>query len=120
MSDSMRPKHDDPEWDEPEEIARIPEFLEIMAKSVQIHKKKNADYASADDPFSNFKFSSMLMESFHQPIDKAFVSLIATKLARIAELSGNGKIPNNESLDDSFLDLVTYCGLWAAYRKRYK
>jgi len=96
---------------------RIPEFIEILDASKAIHLKKNADYANANNPFSNFERSATLIEWFTSPIDKSFIALIATKLARIAELS-DGRSPNNESLDDSFLDLVTYCGLWAAYSKR--
>lgn|SRR5574339_41070 len=99
-------------------MSRIPEFIEILEKSLQIHLKKNEDYASAGNPFSNFEFSAKIVKEFKNEEDKGFVALIATKLARLAELS-DGRIPNNESVDDSFLDLVTYCALWAAYRKRY-
>ena len=28
-----------------------------------------------------------------------------------------GKAPNNESIDDTFLDLITYCALFYAYWK---
>lgn len=96
---------------------RIPEFIELLEQSKAIHLKKNQDYANESNPFSNFERSSLLMEWFSNPTDKSFVALIGTKLARIAELS-DGRTPNNESLDDSFLDLLTYVGLWAAYVKR--
>ena len=96
---------------------RIPEFIELLDASKAIHLKKNQDYANANNPFSNFERSAELISWFSDPVDKSFIALIGTKLARIAELS-DGRTPNNESLDDSFLDLVTYCGLWAAYVKR--
>lgn len=96
---------------------RIPEFIELLDASKAIHLKKNEDYANANNPFSNFERSAELISWFSNTQDKLFVALIGTKLARIAELS-DGRIPNNESLDDSFLDLVTYCALWAAYVKR--
>ena len=98
---------------------RIPEFIELLEQSKAIHLRKNADYASESNPFSNFERSADLISWFTTPIDRSFVALIGTKLARIAELS-DGRIVNNESLDDSFLDLFTYVGLWAAYRKRNK
>lgn len=98
---------------------RIPEFLELLDASKVIHLKKNQDYANESNPFSNFERSAELISWFNNPIDKSFMGLIGTKLARIAELS-DGRIPNNESLDDSFLDLVTYCALWGAYNKRQR
>lgn len=98
---------------------RIPEFIEILEASKAIHLKKNQDYANDNNSFANFERSSELISWFQNPIDRSFIALIGTKLARIAELR-DGRIPNNESLDDSFIDLVTYCGLWAAYVKRSK
>lgn len=96
---------------------RIPEFIELLEQSKAIHFRKNQDYANESNPFSNFERSAELISWFSNSVDKAFIALIGAKLTRIAELS-DGRIPNNESLDDSFLDLVTYCGLWAAYAKR--
>lgn len=82
-----------------------------------IHEKKNEDYAAPTNPFENFERSGLLMEWFNDPVDKAFISLIGTKLARLATLLNSKKEPNNESVADSFLDLTTYCGLWSSYRE---
>lgn len=101
------------------EQPRIPEFIELLEQSKAIHLKKNKDYANENNPFSNFERSAELISWFKGSTDKAFVALIGTKLARIAELR-DGRVPNNESLEDSFLDLLTYVGLWAAYVKRNK
>lgn len=106
-----------PDWNESELKPRIPEFIELLDASKAIHLKKNQDYANDNNPFSNFERSAELISWFNNPTDKSFIALIGTKLARIAELS-DGRTPNNESLDDSFLDLVTYCALWASYVKR--
>lgn len=108
---------EEPDFNKPK--YRIPEFIELLEQSKAIHLRKNADYASESNPFSNFERSADLISWFTTPIDRSFVALIGTKLARIAELS-DGRIVNNESLDDSFLDLFTYVGLWGAYRKRNK
>ena len=98
---------------------RIPEFIELLDASKAIHLKKNQDYANDNNPFSNFERSALLIEWFSNSVDKTFMGLIGTKLARIAELSDGRKV-QNESLDDSFLDLVTYCALWASYVKRQR
>jgi len=95
-----------------------PEFLQLLEQSKEIHLRKSKDYASNSNPFSNFEFSSWLIAKFPNEQDKSFIALIGTKLARLSELS-DGRKPNNEAIDDSFLDLFTYVGLWAAYRKRY-
>jgi hypothetical protein len=97
----------------------VNEFLDLLQQSRDIHLKKGADYASQSNPFSNFERSAELVSWFTNKNDKSFVALIGNKLARIAELS-DGRTPNNESLDDSFLDLLTYVGLWAAYVKRQR
>lgn len=96
----------------------IPEFLEILDKAKELHEKKNKDYASQSAQFENFERSALLMDWFHDPIDKAFVNLIGTKLARIATLRNKGGHAENEPLKDSFFDLTVYCGLWAAYHER--
>lgn len=98
----------------------IKEFVELMNQSIEIHKKKNADYAAVGKEFENFDRSNHIAAWFRNPNDKTFVILIATKLARLATLLNSNREPNNESIEDSFLDLTTYCGLWAAYHKRHK
>lgn len=96
------------------------EFVEMLRQMKEIHERKSADYASADNPFSNFERSAELISWFENSTDKAFVALIATKLSRLAELLQSDKEVKNEPIDDSFLDLATYCVLWGSYRKRNK
>ena len=99
------------------ETPRIPQFIELLEKMREIHIKKNKDYAAASNPFENFERSAYLMDWFTNGVDRSFVSLIATKLARLATLLNKTEGPENESIEDSFLDLCTYCTLWASYRK---
>ena len=56
----------------------------------------------------------MLASWFDNPVDKVFATMLGIKLARMAELL-NGKIPNNESLSDSFLDHEVYSVIWHAW-----
>lgn len=83
----------------------------------EIHERKGKDYATEEDGFINFERSSRIVMWFDRPIDKVFVTLITTKLTRLANLLSKEGPPLNESIDDSFLDLCTYCALWASYRK---
>lgn len=95
----------------------IPEFEQLLEKMRAIHSKKNEDYASSVNKFENFERSAELMNWFENRYDKSFVNLIGTKLARLSTLLNSNKEPNNESVEDSFLDLCTYCALWASYHK---
>lgn len=96
-----------------EVMPQIPEFMQLLEKMKEIHEKKNNDYAAT--PFENFERSAEISSWFKYDNDKAFVILIATKLARLATLLNKDIIPNNEPIEDSFLDLTTYCALWAAF-----
>lgn len=82
-----------------------------------LHAKKAADYATAGNPYSNFERAAFIASFFSDPVDKVFATLIGVKLARIGELTEPGRIANNESLDDSFLDLTNYAAIWTSYRR---
>lgn len=96
----------------------IPGVMTLLNKIASTHEKKNEDYAASDNQFENFEHSALVSSWFKQDIDKAFVTLITTKLTRLATLLNSDKPPNNESIDDSFLDLATYSILWGAYRSK--
>lgn len=93
-----------------------PQLMELLDQIKAIHEKKSKDY-SAVGLYENFERSAQLAEWFDDPIDKSFVVLIGTKLARLATLLNSGSGPQNESVHDSFLDLTTYCALWSSYRR---
>lgn len=111
-------------------MAGLLEVMQMLHKIRYIHEKKNDDYASSKSPYENFERSAILAEWFNNPKDKSFTVLIGTKLARLstllnkqyaANLAGVNQVnPNNESIEDSFLDLATYCILWASYHQSTK
>lgn len=91
---------------------------EILNRSKEIHLRKREDYASdpTANPFENFDRSNIIADWFPTTY-KSFAVLIGTKIARLGALLITGKTPNNESIDDTFLDLVTYCALFYGYWK---
>jgi len=93
---------------------RNPIFEQITAKMNAIHDKKNHDYADDDNPYSNFEFAAYIANQFNHPTDKVYATLLGIKLARLAQLK-NGKAPNNESVEDTHLDLSTYSVIWFAH-----
>ncbi len=98
----------------------IETFVELLDRIHKIHACKNQDYAGNGNPFENFERSAEVMSWFNDARDKAFVNLIATKLARLATLLNKDGAPLNESIQDSFDDLTTYCGLWGSYREHLR
>lgn len=90
---------------------------DLLKEIGAIHEKKAADYATSDDPYSNFKYAASLADKFTDPVDRVFATLIGVKLARLVELTQPGRVPNNESLDDTFLDMTNYSAIWTSYRR---
>lgn len=89
---------------------------QIFEKCLALSIKKRADYTGSNDAHENFKRSSEIQSWFKNDIDKSYVVLIGTKLARLASLLGSDKPPQNESVQDTFEDLINYCALWAERR----
>src|SRR4051812_27218090 len=96
-------------------MSRNPHYLKLVQELTEIHERKNTDYASADDPYSNFIYADMMMEPFkNYPVHRVFVALLGVKLARMSQLL-SGRTPLNESLADSFRDEPNYNLIWASY-----
>ena len=77
----------------------IPGFKELQDEAFKIHKKKNHDYASPDDPYSNFKdFGSY-----------GVAVRMSDKMARIKNFIKNEKFDvKDEKLKDTCMDLANY------------
>src|SRR5689334_12892679 len=89
-------------------------FHELVDIMKAIHDMKSHDYASLENPFSNFEEAAELIELFQKPIDQCFAGIIGIKISRLGQLL-NGKEPKNESIEDTFIDLANYVILWASY-----
>lgn len=90
----------------PEELLRVCEKLQ---------KVKRADYSDGEI-HQNFNRSATVVQWFSDDVDKVYVTLITTKLARLAVLLSSDKPPMNESIKDSFIDLINYASIWASKR----
>ena len=85
-------------------------FQERMTNTII---SKQADYAK-EDILSNFKLAGNICGI--NP-DVNCLSLIATKVARLGVLLNTKESPNNESIEDSLLDLANYSFLLYCLRK---
>ena len=79
-------------------------FDDLIKKMEYVLIKKGEDYASVDK-LSNFKLAGRICGLSPE---LNCLSLIATKVARLGVLLNSSKEPNNESIQDSVLDLANY------------
>ena len=85
-------------------------YEEVNQKLTKLSKSKGEDYAG-EDVLSNFKNLADACKALQIDINTPVgVSLFfqVHKIARISNLLQSGKIPNNEGIDDSFLDDINY------------
>lgn len=101
-------------------MSRIPEFTDTLRQMNKLHIKKNADYATDVNPFFNFDSVNTMTGMFRFNRDKVFAHFIANKFSRLATLLNGDKPPNNESIEDSLVDLANYAILWKCDISRRK
>lgn len=80
---------------------------------LEILKSKGKDYADADI-LSNFKIVSKIVKlsKIDATLPEGYAMLmVILKIVRIWNLKEGGKTPENESLLDSYKDLINYCKL---------
>lgn len=84
---------------------------DFLANSQKILKSKSHDYAT-EDVLSNFKRVSKIAKEyrfdFSSPSEYALF-MACLKTDRIMNLFKGQKKPENEAIEDSFVDLLNYC-----------
>lgn len=86
---------------------QLKHFEEFTIQMKEILFKKGDDYSNTDK-LSNFKLAGGICGL---KAEQNCLSLIATKVARLGVLLNSEKAPNNESIQDSVLDLANYAML---------
>lgn len=89
-----------------------PKFHSAIKRMAELHDKKSADYANDANRYANFEEAA---STAGVSVEQVFLVLIGVKLARLRELTANGKTPNNESIQDTRLDLAVYSTLYLSY-----
>lgn len=83
-------------------------------KTLDIIKSKSSDYAQNVDVLSNFKIVSQLIKLIGIDVttpEGYCMLMLLLKVVRIWNLKSESKSPNNESLLDSYEDLINYAKL---------
>lgn len=77
------------------------------AASLEVMKKKNVDYSTADDPFQNFRMFGRL----------GILVRLSDKLSRLKQFEANGSFAvESESLDDTIQDIINYAVLFKGFK----
>jgi|688.fasta_scaffold118350_4 hypothetical protein len=94
-------------------IKQIEIYKDLDEKILEVASSKAHDYAT-EDVLNNFKSVSAAAKELginvSDPTNYALF-MVLLKIARISNLINNNKWPNNESVDDSFLDGINYMKL---------
>jgi len=80
-------------------------FNDTVQKMKSVLVSKASDYSTNIDVLSNFKLAGNICGISPE---LNCLSLIATKVARLGVLLNSNNKPNNESIQDSILDLSNY------------
>lgn len=90
---------------------------DFFGASIELMKKKNADYANVkahSDAFGNLR----AVETFAIPAEIGFLTRMTDKLSRIATFVHAGQLQvKDESVTDTLRDLANYSMLMAAWIK---
>jgi len=104
-----------------EKSKQIELYQQIDEKILKVASSKAHDYAT-QDVLNNFKTVSAAAKELGlnvtDPTNYALF-MVLLKIARISNLINNNKWPNNESVEDSFLDGINYFKLaYCNYKDR--
>jgi hypothetical protein len=82
---------------------RNPKFDAVVAEIMALHDGKSHDYSEDADPLSNLRRAKALGVD---PVKGVLIRL-SDKYCRLEQLAG-GKVPKNESLRDTLIDMAVY------------
>lgn len=90
--------------------SEVKRFTDIAVECIELYAKKNADYGNSFD---------VNMDKFG---DVVATIRIGDKYSRLEQLtkSGNKANVNDESIDDTLIDLACYAIMTLSYRRRNK
>lgn len=83
-------------------------------KELELLKSKGSDYSNSEDILKNFKEVGEICKLLNIDSRTSFgthMFYILIKIQRLCNLINNGKKANNESVEDTIVDLRNYAGL---------
>ncbi len=77
----------------------------LLNRCIELLKSKSNDYAEGGDAFLNFKTAAQVAGISPE---QTLLTLLGMKLSRLTQLVGKGKKAQNESVEDTMLDVINY------------
>lgn len=93
-------------------VNKLDTFELVLEDIKRIHNLKKADYSDPNNRFSNFEEAAFVANI---TVEQTFEVMIGIKQARIKQLLQPNRIPQNESLLDSYRDRAVYSILALVY-----
>lgn len=93
-----------------------PIFYELILESIELHARKNHDYAIDGDPLSNLRACEALGISAY----KGVLIRLQDKYSRLIELSRKEAAVKEESVEDTLKDMAIYSLLAITLLRRDK
>jgi hypothetical protein len=90
----------------------LAKLRELMDECLEVARMKNADYATSDDAFANFKLCEVIAGI---PTEQGMYVRMTDKIARIGHLLTKEAAVKTESLEDALSDLANYALLLRVY-----
>ena len=86
---------------------------DIYKQCLNISRNKGSDYATTEDPFSNFKMAAAMID---RPVWEGMLTRMSGKLQRVAILLKKremnvGPAIKDESIQDTLLDSIVYTAI---------
>lgn len=95
-----------------------PLFYSILEDMATLHDRKSHDYADNSNPYGNYYYAGQFASLFaYSNEDAGFASRLGEKLYRLANLEKSQKIPLNEAIIDTELDICVIVTLWMSSRR---
>lgn len=82
-----------------------PRFYQLLREMEDLHNRKNANYATDENPLSNFEEC----EGFNVPAEVGTMVRMSDKWSRLKQLMKGKKDEVGESIKDTLMDLAVYC-----------
>jgi hypothetical protein len=96
---------------EPESNTNSSPVLKVFQEAIDLHKRKNRNYASDTDCFKNFRMST----SFGVPVELGIMTRMSDKWSRICNMLSDVEDCVGENLEDTVIDLGVYAFILAAW-----
>ena len=92
-----------------------PDFYKLTDEEIELHNKKNYQYANQSDPLGNFKRTAKLTKKLFKdginiPLAVAMV-LMSKQVDAVYDMVGENKENTIESIEDKFRDISVYSKL---------